>query len=469
MNAANEQFEGDADERQVEQLIQSALAAPPMSADFVNRLSLELDHEFALTTYYADNKLNGSTVNGTNGAAFVNGHVSTESLSVEEATVPFEAPAKRSPWRMVATVAAAAALLVAVGLWNTDSAYGWAAMLEALEKSEWVQAITRGGNAEGGATAAIGWFSKSQQVAAREAGESRVYLNFNKRTAENFDPAERVIRKAELAEATAPSSEALLIMLLDGETASTSADLELVDESLQPTDNDNEAELTVTLRKKSQPNDLLRLAFVVNTQTNLPISGRVLDGGQMIAKSIEFSYPKQGPDSIFALGVPAAVPVVVEKSAVENSIEEPIGEALAGVERSGPSVVVEELVVAGGPGSPPAQPATDRVSEATTEQPKDDAPAQVDGERIASAPVATKTADFEVPSIDANAKPLGDRELVEKLNSLLAEFWKNQGITPAEPASDTEFLRRVYLDLTGRIPTVSEIYAFQGDADPNRR
>jgi hypothetical protein len=463
MNAANEQFEGDADERQVERLIQSALAEPPMSADFVNRLSRELDHEFALTTYYADNNIK------TNGVAATNGHALIEAVAEPE-TVPFAAtPTKKSPWRLMATVAAAAALLVAVGLWNSDSAYGWAAMLEALEKSEWVQAITRGGNdAEAGAAAAIGWFSPSRQIAAREAGESRVYLNFNKRTAENFDPAERVVRQSELVMSGTPTSEALLMMLVDGDSATATADLELVDESVKPTDKENEAELTVTLRKKSQPSELLRMAFVVNTKTNLPLSGRVLDGGQMIARSIEFSYPKQGPDSIFALGVPAAAPVVVEKSVKESS-EEPIGEVLAGVERTGPSVVVEELVVAGGPGSPPAQPATEKKSVAFTEKTIDGAPAQVDVERIASAPVPTKKEDFEVPKIDPNAKALADGELVEKLNSLLAEFWKNQGITPAEPASDTEFLRRVYLDLTGRIPTVSEIYAFQGDASPDRR
>jgi hypothetical protein len=79
MNAGKEHFEGDAEERRVEQLIQSALAAPPMSADFVNRLSRELDQEFALTTYYADNNLNG-----TNGVASTNGHA-----SIESETVPF--------------------------------------------------------------------------------------------------------------------------------------------------------------------------------------------------------------------------------------------------------------------------------------------------------------------------------------------------------------------------------------------
>ncbi len=43
------------------------------------------------------------------------------------------------------------------------------------------------------------------------------------------------------------------------------------------------------------------------------------------------------------------------------------------------------------------------------------------------------------------------------------------GVTPAEPATDTEFARRVTLDLTGRIPTVERLLAFLRDGSPNKR
>ena len=42
-------------------------------------------------------------------------------------------------------------------------------------------------------------------------------------------------------------------------------------------------------------------------------------------------------------------------------------------------------------------------------------------------------------------------------------------VRPAEPADDAEFLRRVYLDLHGVIPTAEQAARFLADTDPDRR
>ena len=46
---------------------------------------------------------------------------------------------------------------------------------------------------------------------------------------------------------------------------------------------------------------------------------------------------------------------------------------------------------------------------------------------------------------------------------------ERDGVPHARPASDLEFLRRVTLDLTGRIPARTEVRAFLADKDPNKR
>lgn len=60
-------------------------------------------------------------------------------------------------------------------------------------------------------------------------------------------------------------------------------------------------------------------------------------------------------------------------------------------------------------------------------------------------------------------------EMAKRVDQFLAEHWKRNGVKHASRTTDNEFLRRVYLDLTGRIPSVSEVYEFADDSDPNRR
>src|SRR5215204_1474947 len=44
-----------------------------------------------------------------------------------------------------------------------------------------------------------------------------------------------------------------------------------------------------------------------------------------------------------------------------------------------------------------------------------------------------------------------------------------EGVRPAEPADDAEFLRRVYIDLHGVIPTAEQVTNFFADTDPAKR
>ena len=55
------------------------------------------------------------------------------------------------------------------------------------------------------------------------------------------------------------------------------------------------------------------------------------------------------------------------------------------------------------------------------------------------------------------------------IDELAIAEWQRLGIVPSAQCSDTEFLRRASLDVTGRLPTVAEARAFLDDADPRKR
>ena len=61
------------------------------------------------------------------------------------------------------------------------------------------------------------------------------------------------------------------------------------------------------------------------------------------------------------------------------------------------------------------------------------------------------------------------RALADTIDRLLAEKWAEAKLAPAPPADDATFLRRVSLDLIGKIPTAGEVTEFLDDANPDKR
>lgn len=61
------------------------------------------------------------------------------------------------------------------------------------------------------------------------------------------------------------------------------------------------------------------------------------------------------------------------------------------------------------------------------------------------------------------------QQAAAEIDSLLAAHWKSAGVTPNAPIRDETFVRRIYLDLAGRIPTASEAREFLDSKQPNKR
>src|SRR5262245_5136346 len=62
-----------------------------------------------------------------------------------------------------------------------------------------------------------------------------------------------------------------------------------------------------------------------------------------------------------------------------------------------------------------------------------------------------------------------DRPIEEAIDHYIDARLKEENVTPAAQADDATLIRRLTLDLNGRIPTTAEIAAYASSTDPNKR
>ncbi len=85
---------------------------------------------------------------------------------------------------------------------------------------------------------------------------------------------------------------------------------------------------------------------------------------------------------------------------------------------------------------------------------------------LLSAPGPVSAGETSPPAVSA---PDAAQKLADRIDALIEQRWAADGITPAPLADDAEFLRRVSLDLCGRIPPGSVVRDFIDSTSPTKR
>jgi len=77
---------------------------------------------------------------------------------------------------------------------------------------------------------------------------------------------------------------------------------------------------------------------------------------------------------------------------------------------------------------------------------------------------------FAEPAI-AQQQPSADgvHELANRIDDLIAEKWSENDVVSASPSDDAEFLRRVWLDIAGKIPTAADSQDFFANQSQGKR
>ncbi|MBI4564488.1 MAG: DUF1549 domain-containing protein [Planctomycetes bacterium] len=80
--------------------------------------------------------------------------------------------------------------------------------------------------------------------------------------------------------------------------------------------------------------------------------------------------------------------------------------------------------------------------------------------------VIAGAAAFQPPPQEPEPSSASGRELIDQE---IQQKWKDLGLRSAGPADESEFLRRVYLDLAGTIPSLDQVEAYFKSHGPDRR
>lgn len=83
------------------------------------------------------------------------------------------------------------------------------------------------------------------------------------------------------------------------------------------------------------------------------------------------------------------------------------------------------------------------------------------------APRAESPDPIVAPRPEERITPPAD--IVAFVDERIDQGWKDAGVQPSDVASDGEWLRRISLDLAGRIPSAADVEAFLADSSPDKR
>ena len=458
---------GDQDEMFVQELLAEHLNVDPPSPQFVDQLSQQLDAEFASVLSGAASLLT-DPVNQNDLAtrhSAIESHDSTDRLANEPNG---RGVRSRNVSRWFGGAIAAAVLLGLFTFWTAQPPASWAEMIEALKSAPWVQT-------DSGRTSS--WISASSQVLARREVGQTIFASRQEGTYLNFVREEARIYQSDAEQNWRPLDEQLIAWLADraNKSIDPDSDWKIVSESAKQVESaaGRWLKLAVVYQSAKPDVEVFTAIFTIDPESKMPVSCQVHDGSVRLAdsenssgwQSVSFDYPNEGPANIFDLGVAADTPIVLSGSDSQTGI------VRDDVPSDDPEVAVNQVAMLDPvPNLKPAdileKPITEDIEKALPVEPKaataeEPTPPWKAKEESAEEPVSVEPNPAAVATtVPIVPIPVSAMAMTSRVDQLVDELWVEKEVTPVEQANDETFLRRVYLDVIGRVPTIAEYNQF---------
>lgn len=325
-------------------------------------------------------------------------------------------------------VMAAVSLVLLVGVvWRGPTSSAWAAMVDALEQRGVVQLT--GPQAER-------WLALNEGLLGERTSEVTRLIDTQRQIVLERLDSEVVIRRSRWvkSETTSDRDRLVLGLFLGTSTAMQTTDLVLREESFDP---DQEPSASPSLRStwSSDRGSPIELTLSLDRDSQVPLDVQVRQAGSALPLQY-LSYAEADITQFVAADFPPSVPVIDVPETALNS-----GTVLTQADTTPKTA---DVSTSPGLGL--------NVRPVFTQDGKD------------VGPLAGPAASWPRAAVVSRTRS----EVVQEIDRILAGHWQDQQVEPAPLADDEELLRRVYLDLIGRTPTVYEIRTYLADRSPER-
>lgn len=348
----------------------------------------------------------------------------------------------------------ALAVLLTVMFNGNSQAYGWAAMLQALADHGIVQADGANGESR--------WLSLADGILGQRTSESVVLVDTRqqvvlKRSAGGQQIMRRRISSSRGRVSSRPETLVLGFLLgaaLPGDGSSDLENARVVSENWEQVSKNGSDQIALFVEFETEQASRFELGITLDCDSQLPLScevqtGDVIGIGQPATLAI--SYPEKTLAELKEFDFPSELSIID----VGDDGELIVSSSAENAETTKPASQTPKEVTP-----------TEDVTLAAVDHKALTKPAPISPEVI---PVIEKTLEDD-PSEWPAVKPVdvSGGEAVQQINELMDRLWAENGIVPAAPADNEELLRRVYLDLAGRTPSVSEVRAYLSDQAADR-
>ncbi|TWU01658.1 DUF1549 and DUF1553 domain-containing protein [Neorhodopirellula pilleata] len=350
--------------------------------------------------------------------------------------------AKRSMWFAGAI---AASLICAFVLVGSSGQVAWAAVVAAMQRCGMVQIsndqVSR-------------WLDLENGVACEQTAEQTQWIDLGRGIALTyFDPNQPPLKESlHVAHGSSSSREALLAVFLLGEPLSAKSlerfrGVRVVEQQTGREGEDSDSAVELQVRLATTVDERFDLSLQLDPETNLPLS--IASATQAMRESSSqldrrsLSYSQESTEQLRSrlLASDAAIALAAREKSGLDDANDLLDDSPARVEPKSTGDVAM----------------TDTVH--SNEKTNDDARQTL----TASLPIGATTKWKPVTVIDRS-----DVEVQQEVDRILTELWKDEQIEPVPQASDLQLLRRAYLDLAGRTPTVTEVREYLNNTSDDR-